>query len=112
MACPPSVRLIRSADQSTRVELKRTEQEQFRLACDACCFRSCLPTGSVSTFMPENKDATARPKTHDSFVVDRKIVAAVKSNGVPVEYIVFPDEGHGFTKRDNRIKASDAYVAF
>ncbi|MFL6619153.1 MAG: S9 family peptidase [Povalibacter sp.] len=41
-----------------------------------------------------------------------EIVAAVKSNGVPVEYIVFPDEGHGFTKRNNRIKASDAYVAF
>ncbi|HEY5809890.1 MAG TPA: S9 family peptidase [Povalibacter sp.] len=41
-----------------------------------------------------------------------EIVAAVKANGVPVEYVVFPDEGHGFTKRENRIKASDAYVAF
>ncbi|MBA2353508.1 MAG: alpha/beta fold hydrolase [Acidobacteria bacterium] len=41
-----------------------------------------------------------------------EIVAAVKANGVPVEYVLFPDEGHGFTKRDNRIKASDAYVGF
>jgi dipeptidyl aminopeptidase/acylaminoacyl peptidase len=41
-----------------------------------------------------------------------EIVAAVRANGVPVEYIVFPDEGHGFTKRANRIKASDAFVAF
>lgn len=41
-----------------------------------------------------------------------EIVAAVKANGVPVEYVIFPDEGHGFTKRENRIKASDAYVAF
>jgi dipeptidyl aminopeptidase/acylaminoacyl peptidase len=41
-----------------------------------------------------------------------EIVAAVKANKVPVEYIVFPDEGHGFTKRENRIKASDAYVSF
>jgi dipeptidyl aminopeptidase/acylaminoacyl peptidase len=41
-----------------------------------------------------------------------EIVAAVRGNGVPVEYIVFPDEGHGFTKRENRIKASDAFVAF
>jgi dipeptidyl aminopeptidase/acylaminoacyl peptidase len=41
-----------------------------------------------------------------------EIVAAVKANGVPVEYILFPDEGHGFTKRENRIRASDAYVAF
>ena len=41
-----------------------------------------------------------------------EIVAAVRANGVPVEYVLFPDEGHGFTKRDNRIKASDAYVTF
>jgi dipeptidyl aminopeptidase/acylaminoacyl peptidase len=41
-----------------------------------------------------------------------EIVAAVKSNNVPVEYVLFPDEGHGFTKRENRIKASNAYVAF
>jgi dipeptidyl aminopeptidase/acylaminoacyl peptidase len=41
-----------------------------------------------------------------------EIVAAVRANNVPVEYVLFPDEGHGFTKRENRIKASDAYVAF
>lgn len=41
-----------------------------------------------------------------------EIVAAVKANGVPVEYVLFPDEGHGFSKRDNRIAASDAYVRF
>lgn len=41
-----------------------------------------------------------------------EIVAAVKANGVPVEYIVFDDEGHGFTKRKNRIAASEAYVKF
>lgn len=32
-----------------------------------------------------------------------EIVEAVKKNGVPVEYIVFDDEGHGFSKRENRI---------
>jgi dipeptidyl aminopeptidase/acylaminoacyl peptidase len=31
---------------------------------------------------------------------------------VPVEYVLFPDEGHGFEKRDNRIAASEAYVRF
>jgi dipeptidyl aminopeptidase/acylaminoacyl peptidase len=41
-----------------------------------------------------------------------EIVAAVRANGVPVEYVLFPDEGHGFTKRENRIKASDAFVTF
>ncbi len=41
-----------------------------------------------------------------------EIVAAVKANGVPVEYILFPGEGHGFRVKANRIKASDAYVKF
>lgn len=41
-----------------------------------------------------------------------ELVAAVKAGGTPVEYLLFPDEGHGFLKRDNRIKASDAYVDF
>jgi len=41
-----------------------------------------------------------------------EIVAAARANDVPVEYIVFPDEGHGFSQRSNRITASDAFVAF
>lgn len=31
-----------------------------------------------------------------------QIVAALRAHDVPVEYLTFPDEGHGFTKRDNR----------
>jgi len=34
-----------------------------------------------------------------------EIVEAVRANGVPVEYIVFDDEGHGFVKQNNRIEA-------
>ena len=41
-----------------------------------------------------------------------ELVEAVRANEVPVEYIVFPDEGHGFTKKSNRITASEAYVHF
>jgi len=41
-----------------------------------------------------------------------EIVKAVRANGVPVEYVLFSDEGHGFTKRENRIQASEAYVKF
>lgn len=32
------------------------------------------------------------------------IVEAVEANDVPVEYVVFEDEGHGFVKRENRIE--------
>jgi len=41
-----------------------------------------------------------------------EMVQAVRDNGVPVEYIVFSDEGHGFLKKENRIQAADAYVKF
>jgi dipeptidyl aminopeptidase/acylaminoacyl peptidase len=41
-----------------------------------------------------------------------ELVEAVRANEVPVEYLVFPDEGHGFTKKTNRIAASEAYVQF
>jgi prolyl oligopeptidase len=41
-----------------------------------------------------------------------EMVQAVRDNGVPVEYIVFPDEGHGFRKKENRIKAVEAYQKF
>ena len=42
------------------------------------------------------------------------IVEALKKRGVDVEYIVFPDEGHGFARPENRIKfwtASEAFLA-
>ncbi|MEH0167328.1 prolyl oligopeptidase family serine peptidase [Roseateles microcysteis] len=35
-----------------------------------------------------------------------EIVEAVKKNNVPVEYVVFPDEGHGFAKKKNQIEAN------
>jgi dipeptidyl aminopeptidase/acylaminoacyl peptidase len=40
------------------------------------------------------------------------IVAAVKKNGVPVEYVVFADEGHGFTKRKNQIEGYRGIMEF
>jgi dipeptidyl aminopeptidase/acylaminoacyl peptidase len=41
-----------------------------------------------------------------------EIVEAVKKNGVPVEYVVFPDEGHGFSKKKNQIESSKRILEF
>jgi dipeptidyl aminopeptidase/acylaminoacyl peptidase len=41
-----------------------------------------------------------------------EIVEAVRKNGVPVEYVVFDDEGHGFTKTKNRIEGYEAILGF
>jgi dipeptidyl aminopeptidase/acylaminoacyl peptidase len=40
------------------------------------------------------------------------IVAAAKKNGVPVEYLLFADEGHGFTKKKNQIEGWGAVLRF
>ena len=40
------------------------------------------------------------------------IVAGVKKNGVPVEYVLFEDEGHGFVKKHNQIEAYSSILKF
>ncbi len=40
------------------------------------------------------------------------MVAAVKKKGGIVEYVVFPDEGHGFKKRKNQIEGYGAVLQF
>ena len=41
-----------------------------------------------------------------------QIVNTLKSRGVSVEYILFPDEGHGFRKIPNRIRSTTEMVRF
>ncbi len=41
-----------------------------------------------------------------------EIVAALRGNGIPVEYVLFEDEGHGFSKKENRIATSRSISAF
>ena len=41
-----------------------------------------------------------------------EIVASVRKNGVPVEYVLFEDEGHGFVKKENQIKAYGKILEF
>jgi len=41
-----------------------------------------------------------------------EIVAALEENDVPVEYVLFPDEGHGFRNRDNEVKGYRAIRQF
>lgn len=41
-----------------------------------------------------------------------ELVAAVRKNGVAVEYLVFDDEGHGFRRRENAMAADRKYLEF
>jgi len=41
-----------------------------------------------------------------------EIVENVRKNGVPVEYVLFEDEGHGFVKKENQIEAYEKTLQF
>lgn len=41
-----------------------------------------------------------------------QIVDAMRAGGLPVEYLVFPDEGHGFARPENNLKFTAAAEAF
>lgn len=41
-----------------------------------------------------------------------EMVEAIKKQNVPVEYVVFPDEGHGFSKKKNQIKSNETILSF
>ena len=41
-----------------------------------------------------------------------EMVAAIKKNNVPVEYVLFEDEGHGFVKKENQIEGYSKALEF
>ncbi len=41
-----------------------------------------------------------------------EIVEAVRANGVPVDYVLFEDEGHGFVKKENQQEAARRILSF
>jgi len=46
--------------------------------------------------------------TNVPVVEAEQVVDSLKKRGVPVEYVLFPDEGHGFRKTPNRIRSAVA----
>jgi dipeptidyl aminopeptidase/acylaminoacyl peptidase len=44
-------------------------------------------------------------------MVDR-FVERVRKNNIPLEYIVFPKEGHGFTRKESQIEGYGAMMVF
>jgi dipeptidyl aminopeptidase/acylaminoacyl peptidase len=50
--------------------------------------------------------------TNVPVVEAEQVVATLKKNGVAVQYVLFPDEGHGFRKLPNRIRAAVEMTSF
>jgi dipeptidyl aminopeptidase/acylaminoacyl peptidase len=50
--------------------------------------------------------------TNVPVVEAEQVVENLKKRGVPVEYILFADEGHGWRKMPNRIRSTVTLVEF
>lgn len=50
--------------------------------------------------------------TNVPVVEAEQIVESLRARDVPVEYVLFPDEGHGWRKLPNRIRSTTAIVGF
>jgi len=48
--------------------------------------------------------------TNVPVVEAEQVVENLKKRGIPVEYVLFPDEGHGFRKAPNRIRSAVSIV--
>jgi dipeptidyl aminopeptidase/acylaminoacyl peptidase len=42
----------------------------------------------------------------------RQIAAALRARGIPVELLIFPDEGHAITKLTNQLAFGKAIIDF
>ncbi len=91
--------------ESLYAELGNPEKEQERLRRISPLFHASNIVRPLMVIQGANDPRVLQVESDE-------LVAGAKKNGVPVEYVVFPDEGHGFRKRENRITASESYVKF
>jgi dipeptidyl aminopeptidase/acylaminoacyl peptidase len=70
------------------------------------------PLGRLSRIRAATMVQHGANDTNVPVVEAEQIVTHLKSRGVPVEYILFPDEGHGWRKIANRIRSTVEMVKF
>jgi dipeptidyl aminopeptidase/acylaminoacyl peptidase len=86
-------------------EMGNPETDSEYLYSISPLFHADQITRPLMVLQGANDPRVIKPESDD-------IVNAVKANGVPVEYIVFEDEGHGFLKKENEIKGYKAILEF
>src|SRR3954470_1723685 len=70
------------------------------------------PLGKLSTIKTPLQVQHGANDTNVPVVEAEQVVANLKQRGVPVEYILFPDEGHGWRKIANRVASTVKMVEF
>ena len=75
---------------------------------EAELLRSLSPIHKLDRVMAPTLVLHGANDTNVPVVEAEQVVDTLRRRGVPVEYVLFPDEGHGFTKTPNRIRATVA----
>ena len=74
--------------------------------------RSLSPLGKLDRITSPLMVQHGANDTNVPVVEAEQVVNTLKQRGVPVEYILFPDEGHGWRKIPNRVRSTVALVEF
>jgi dipeptidyl aminopeptidase/acylaminoacyl peptidase len=99
---PPYWETIR---QGLYVEIGHPEKDRDFLRATSPLFHADQIRVPLLVFQGANDPRVIKPESDE-------IVEAVKKNNVPVDYVVFPDEGHGFSKKANERKAWQTMLEF
>jgi dipeptidyl aminopeptidase/acylaminoacyl peptidase len=91
--------------QALYAEIGNPETQRDFLIETSPLFHADKITRPLIVLQGANDPRVIKPESDD-------IVEAVRKNGVPVEYVLFDDEGHGFSKKKNQIAGYGAILAF
>ena len=74
--------------------------------------RRLSPLGKIDQIKSPTMVQHGANDTNVPVVEAEQVVKNLKDRGVPVEFILFPDEGHGWRKTNNRIRSTVEMVRF
>lgn len=86
-------------------EMGDPEADREMLEAKSPLFHSGNIVRPLMVLQGANDPRVIQPESDD-------IVEAVRASGVPVEYLVFEDEGHGFLKKENQEEGWEAILRF
>jgi dipeptidyl aminopeptidase/acylaminoacyl peptidase len=98
--------------QTSGYRRKLREREYGTLEKDLDFLKSISPIYKVDRIKAPLFVLQGRNDPRVPYTESEQIVKALKERNRPVEYILFPDEGHGFVKLNNRLRMYPQIVAF
>jgi dipeptidyl aminopeptidase/acylaminoacyl peptidase len=77
---------------------------------EAAMLRNLSPIHEVDRVVAPTIVLHGANDTNVPVVEAEQVVANLKKRNIPVEYVLFPDEGHGFQKTANRVRSTVSIV--